>query len=89
MRWILFSGTVACLFVAGCHSPYVSATVSNGTAQRIELIEVDYPSAGFGTQGLAAGSDYHYRFKVLGSGNLKLLYTDNSHQTHTSDGPLP
>jgi hypothetical protein len=72
----------------GCHSPYVATTVSNRTGQPIELLEVDYPSASFGTQNLAPGSDFHYRFKVLGSGRMKLLYTDSvvyrdhSHRSH-------
>ncbi len=73
---------------AGCRSPYVATTVSNHTSQPIALIEVDYPSASFGTQNLAPGGDFHYRFKVLGSGNMKLLYTDSTHQDHKSDGPF-
>ncbi|HTC76205.1 MAG TPA: hypothetical protein VK684_11555 [Edaphobacter sp.] len=72
----------------GCHSPYVATTVSNQTSQPIELLEVDYPSASFGTQNLAPGADFHYRFKVLGSGSMKLLYTDSAHQDHKSDGPF-
>lgn len=72
----------------GCHSAYVEATVSNRTDKPIELLEVDYPSASFGTQNLAPGSDFHYRFKVLGSGRMKLLYTDSTHQDHKSDGPF-
>jgi hypothetical protein len=71
-----------------CHSPYVVTTVSNRTTHPIELIEVDYPSASFGTQNLAPGTDFHYRFKVLGSGSMKLIYTDSSHQDHKSDGPF-
>ena len=73
---------------AGCHSPYVVTTVSNRTSQPIELLEVDYPSASFGTQNLAPGADFHYRFKVLGSGSMKLLYTDSAHHDHKSDGPF-
>jgi hypothetical protein len=72
----------------GCHSPYVATTVSNHTSRPIELLEVDYPSASFGTQNLAPGADFHYRFKVLGSGSMKLLYTDSAHQDHKSDGPF-
>ena len=72
----------------GCHSPYVAATVSNHSTQPIELLEVDYPSASFGTQNLAPGADFHYRFKVLGTGAMKLLYTDSAHQDHKSDGPF-
>ena len=81
----LFSGFAA---LTGCHSPYVAATVSNRTAQPLKLIEVDYPSASFGTENLAPGGDFHYRFKVLGSGNMKLLYTDATHKDYKADGPL-
>ena len=72
----------------GCRSPYVAATVSTRTGRPLELLEVDYPSASFGTQNLAPGSDFHYRFKVLGSGSMKLLYTDSDHQDHKADGPF-
>jgi hypothetical protein len=72
----------------GCHSAYVEATVSNRTDKPIELLEVDYPSASFGTQNLAPNADFHYRFKVLGSGQTKLLYTDSGHRDHKADGPV-
>ena len=62
-------------------------TVQNRTDRPIALLEVDYPSASFGTQNLAAGADFHYRFKVLGSGPTTLLWTDASHQDHKSSGP--
>src|ERR1700677_5199005 len=75
------------LAVTGCNSPYIEATISNYTSQPLELIEVDYPSASFGTQNLAPGTDFHYRFKVLGEGATKLLYTDSAHHDHKSDGP--
>jgi hypothetical protein len=88
MRWFFIPCTITLFAVTGCHSPYISATVSNRTAQRIELLEVDYPSASFGTQNLLPGSDFHYRFKVLGSGSMRLLYTDDAHQDHKSDGPF-
>jgi hypothetical protein len=74
--------------ITGCRSPYVATTVSNRTTQPIALVEVDYPSASFGTENLAPGADFHYRFKVLGSGSMKLLYTDSTHQDHKSDGPF-
>jgi hypothetical protein len=86
MRRIL--ALLTCLIAfTGCHSPYVTAIVINRTTQPIQL-EVDYPSASFGTQALAPGAVFHYRFKVLGSGNLKLLYTDSAHQDHKADGPF-
>jgi hypothetical protein len=75
------------LTATGCRSPYIEATISNHTAQPLELLEVDYPSASFGAQNLAPGADFHYRFKVLGEGPTKLLYTDSAHHDHKSDGP--
>ena len=88
MRSILaFAISSLLLTTAGCHSPYIEATVSNHTPQAIELLEVDYPSASFGTQNLVPGADFHYRFKVLGSGAMKLLYTDSAHHDHTFNGP--
>src|ERR1700745_1222300 len=88
MRSLRTLALLPILSLAGCHSPYVEATVSNHTNEPLRLLEVDYPSASFGTQNLAPGTDFHYRFKVLGSGNMKLLYTDSAHQDHKSDGPF-
>jgi hypothetical protein len=73
--------------LAGCHSAYVEATVSNRTASPVTLVEVAYPSASFGTQNLAPGADFQYRFKVLGSGPMKLTYTDSAHHEHITPGP--
>lgn len=87
MRPILFLA-VSLIAFTGCRSPYVATTVSNRTTQPIALLEVDYPSASFGTENLAPGTDFHYRFKVIGSGNMKLLYTDSAHHDHKSDGPF-
>jgi len=78
----------AILTLAGCHSAYIEATVSNRTALPLSLIEVDYPSASFGTQTLAPGADFHYRFKVLGSGPTAILWTDAAHHDHKDTGPI-
>ncbi len=75
------------LLLAGCHSHYIDASVRNLTPQPISLVEVDYPSASFGTQTLAPGQAYAYRFKVLGSGDLKLIYTDTANKEHDIPGP--
>ena len=76
-----------CLTFTGCRAPYVETTVSNRTTTPITLIEVDYPSASFGTQSVAPGADFHYRFSVIGSSPMKLLYTDATGKNHTSTGP--
>ena len=75
------------ILLAGCHSAYIETTLSNHTAQPISLVELDYPSASFGTQTLAPGADFHYRFKVLGHGGLKFIYTDAAHDEHDVNGP--
>lgn len=88
MRFIPILALAATLLLtAGCHSRYIEATVINHTANPIPLLEVDYPSASFGTQNLAPEATFRYRFKVLGSGPTKLLYTDAAHQDRTSPGP--
>ena len=71
----------------GCHSAYVDAVVRNRTERPITLVELDYPSAGFGTQTLVPRQDFHYRFKIQGAGDLKLLFTDEKHAEQQSLGP--
>ena len=65
----------------------VDATLRNHSSAEIRLIEVQYPSASFGVQALAPGAEYHYRFKILGTGILTLTYTDKSQVQHTVKGP--
>ncbi len=85
--FILHIAFAAPLALSGCHSPYVAATLSNRTSQPLSLLELDYPSASFGTQSLPPGQSYHYRFKVLGSGPTTLLWTDSAHHDHKVSGP--
>jgi len=77
----------AALALTGCHSHYVAIDVQNASGTPITLMEVDYPSASFGTETLAAGATYHYRFKILGDGPTKILWTDASQHEHTIPGP--
>ena len=73
--------------VCGCRSYRIDATVENRTGSAIELLEVDYPSASFGADRLAADADYHYRFQVRGSGPVKVQYTDDKRQIRQMNGP--
>ena len=75
------------LSLVGCHSAFIDATIQNRTDQTLSPVELDYPSASLGTPTLAPGADFHYRFKIQGSGNLKLIYTDAAHADHTFNGP--
>lgn len=81
--------TVAAVMLAmsGCHSAFIATELTNDTARPLSVVEVDYPSASFGTQSLAPGATFRYRFKVLGSGPAKLTYTDTAGQEHTALGP--
>ncbi len=85
LRCLLAALTLAAL--AGCHSHYVAIDIRNTTAAPITLLEVDYPTASFGVDTLAAGATYHYRFKILGDGPTKILWTDAAQQQHTVPGP--
>ena len=87
MRVVFVLLISAAISLTGCRSAFIAATIQNHTDRPIALLEVDYPSASFGTQNLAPGAEFHYRFKVLGSGSTTLLWTDASHQDHKSSGP--
>jgi hypothetical protein len=87
LRLLAFVGVAALITLGGCHSAYVNATVMNQTPTAISVVQVEYPSASFGTQTIAAGQEFHYRFKVLGSGALKITYTDTKEAEHKSSGP--
>jgi hypothetical protein len=78
---------VALAFVAGCHSYHVDATIENRSGGAIQLLEVDYPSASFGADALAAGADFHYRFQVQGSGPVTIQYTDADRRAVKQTGP--
>lgn len=80
-------GLIALILLGGCRSPYVRATVRNQTDARVRLVEVDYPSASFGLQSLARGSEFTYRFKILGNGPTKVSWTDFQRNMRSATGP--
>ena len=75
------------LMLNGCHSKYIQATIVNHTGGLLHVVQVEYPSASFGTQVLRPGESFHYRFKLLGSGPVKLSFTDAKMQDHQQSGP--
>jgi hypothetical protein len=75
------------LVLAGCHSYHVDATVENRTGGTIQLLEVDYPSASFGADSLAAGAVLPYRIQLRGSGPLKVQYTGSDGRQTQVEGP--
>lgn len=79
---------LASLCLTGCHSHFVETEIVNASGSPVTLLEVDYPSASFGKDRLGSGSTYHYRFKILGQGPTKVLWTDGAHVDHSVPGPL-
>jgi hypothetical protein len=77
----------ALLTATGCHSYHVDTTVENRTGAAIQLLEVDYPSASFGADTLAAGAVFHYRIQLQGSGPLKVQYTAGDGRSTLMNGP--
>ena len=75
------------VWAAGCHSYHIDMTVENRTGGAIQLLEVDYPSASFGADKLAAGEVFRYRIQVRGSGPLKVVYTGSDGRQAQMDGP--
>src|ERR1017187_5687394 len=78
------------LTFCGCHSYHIETTVENRTGGAIQLLEVDYPSASFGVDKLAAGAEYQYRIQLRGNGPLKVQYTagqGTQTQTIQIEGP--
>ena len=86
----LFGGAVliAVVGLSGCRSKYVEATVTNATGGPVTVVEVDYPSASFGADSLAAGADFHYRIQLQGSGTLKVQYTASGGKQVKINGPM-
>jgi hypothetical protein len=74
--------------LAGCsHSAHVEVTVENRTGGPIRLLEVDYPSASFGADSLAAGAAMHYKIQLQDKGQIKVQYTTaDNHQVQMA-GP--
>jgi hypothetical protein len=90
MKRAFAAASFACLLsllFCGCRSAFVTATITNNSGAQLTLIEVDYPSASFGVGALAPGTQFHYRFKILGDGPVKLQFTDAGGKAHTASGP--
>ena len=82
-----FLSTFLAATASGCRSYHVDTTIENRTGEPIQLLEVDYPSASYGADSLAAGADFHYRIQVEGKGQLKVLYTTNEGRPVQITGP--
>ena len=85
--WKVGTALLACLSLSACHSAFVQTSIVNHTGKTVQLVEVDYPSASFGTQQIADGATYHYHFKVQDSGPVKIAFTGDAGKTFSATGP--
>lgn len=71
----IVAASLVMLGCVGCKSYWIDTSVENQSGQAVRELEVDYPSASFGTNSLAPGATMHYRFQIRGSGPVKVEYT--------------
>jgi uncharacterized lipoprotein YajG len=74
------------LTLAGCRAHMLSIRVVNTSTEPISTIIVDYPSATFGKDKLAAGETFSSLVKITDSGPLKVQFTDAKGSAHTYTG---
>jgi hypothetical protein len=88
LRNLFLTATVCGIMLSavGCRSYWVDARIENQTGQAVHELEVDYPSASFGTNTLAPGAEMHYRFQIQGSGAVKVEYTSGDGKTAHAQG---
>jgi hypothetical protein len=78
---------LAFMLLTSCHSSHIEVSVENRTGAPLRLLEIDYPSASFGKDSLAAGATLHYRIQVQGTGRLRVQYTAPDGRQPQIDGP--
>jgi len=69
---------VGALLWSGCARRYVDMTVRNGSAATLNTVEVDYPGGSFGRSRIDPGQEFHYRFKSLHDGMVKISFGDGA-----------
>lgn len=74
-------------FAVGCRSYHIEATVQNHTGGTITLLEVDYPTASFGADTLAADAAMHHRIQTRGDGPISVQYTGADGKPAQISGP--
>ncbi len=82
----LLTVAISVLSASGCKSYWIDAEIQNQTGQTIHDLEVDYPTASFGTNSLAPGAAMHYRLQIRGSGPVKVEYTFEDGKTAHAQG---
>jgi hypothetical protein len=75
------------MLTVGCRAKLVEVRVVNSGTTDLHNVEVDYPSASFGTSTLAPGATYTYRIQLQDAGRMKVEFYDNKEQPHSGKGP--
>jgi hypothetical protein len=81
--------TVAFVFLitlAGCRAHVVKINLINTSTEPVKTIIVDYPSATFGKDKLAAGETFSYTIKSLDTGMIHVQFTNSQGTIHTYTG---
>ena len=86
-RLFALAALASLVATAACRSPHVEISVDNQTGGLVNLLEVSYPSASFGTGSLAPGAVFHYEVQVQGSGPVALVYTAPDGSQPSITGP--
>lgn len=87
MKLSIGLGLAFSALLIACHSSHIDVTVQNRTGGPIRLLEIDYPTASFGSDALADGATMHYRIQVQGTGPLRVQYNSADGRQARVDGP--
>ena len=87
MKLLRILAVFAVFCAAGCRSHVIRITVVNSSSQPVSTIIVDYPDATFGVNSLAPGKIFPYVIKPMGTGPLKVQFTNAQGLSHTVNGP--
>ena len=88
IKWRVASAFLLLAVLSGCRSAWVCTRIENQSGETIHQLEVDYPSASFGADSLAAGATMQYRFQIRGNGPITLQYTFGNGQAARAKGPV-
>jgi hypothetical protein len=87
MKLLRILAVFAVLCAAGCRSHVIRITLVNSSSETVSTIIVDYPDATFGVNSLPPGKSFPYVIKPVGTGPLKVQFTNAQGLSHTVNGP--
>jgi hypothetical protein len=75
------------LATSACRSHGIDVTIQNNSSVPIRNVELDYPTAAFGTAVIAPGKSYWYHIKPSGSGEVSLSFEPENGKAFREKGP--